>query len=84
MMVRNKDQIIEPDNDRLLFIGSKVKMDMFPMAVQWVLFRCRTPCYQLVKQLIIVHKYLQVPGTTCIRTCVEGERRRIAQFDGAP
>jgi MFS family permease len=34
VMVRYKDQIIEPDNDRLLSIGSKIKMDVFPMTLQ--------------------------------------------------
>ena len=58
VMVRYKDQIIEPDNDRLLSIGRKIKMDVFPMAVQCVLLRHRAPFYQLVKQLVIVHKHL--------------------------
>src|SRR5260370_27660888 len=58
VMVRYKDQIIEPDNDRLLSIGRKSKMDVFPMAVPCVLLRHRAPFYQLVKQLVIVHKHL--------------------------
>src|ERR1700733_676576 len=71
LVARDQNQIVEPDDDRLISVGAEIEMDMLPMALRCVPRLRRFPFYHLVQQLIVVDKDLKAPAAARIDTCIK-------------